>query len=229
MVGNQRNKAYIWRCPHVPVFSNKKGFTLLELVIVIIIISILMVSLKSSFQIKNKDILYGQACIENIYGQVNNFMHAWISSKSLYTTTGGKIFPDQYIFNFSTLGQKITLLYNSGGVVQTYKTISLSGNSNIAYCSSEKYMIKLSGDSYTWYINKGLEEINMQMFYLTGSKFMYTWETKFIQCDKDGTWCIYIGRFESDTRTISIRKQICLDFSDTGAALTCAGGSGRDN
>jgi len=49
------------------------------------IVSILFVAFRSSFQIKNKDVLYGQACIETLYGQVNNFLHAGLSSKSLFT------------------------------------------------------------------------------------------------------------------------------------------------
>jgi prepilin-type N-terminal cleavage/methylation domain-containing protein len=65
--------------------KTKKGFSFLELLIVMMIISILFVTFKSSFQIKNKDILYGQACIEHVYGEVNNFVYAAISSKSVYS------------------------------------------------------------------------------------------------------------------------------------------------
>lgn len=61
----------------------KKGFSFLEILIVIMIVGILFVTFRSSFQIKNKDILYGQSCIETIYGEINNFLHAAISSKSV--------------------------------------------------------------------------------------------------------------------------------------------------
>ncbi|MEI6774956.1 MAG: hypothetical protein WCL18_09665 [bacterium] len=55
------------------------------MLIVIMIVSVLFIAFRSSFQIKNKDVLYGQACIETVYGQVNNFLHAGLSSKSLFT------------------------------------------------------------------------------------------------------------------------------------------------
>ena len=65
------------------MFKTKKGFSFLEMLIVIMIVGILFVVFRTSFQVKNKDVLYGQACIETIYGEVNNFLHAAISSKSI--------------------------------------------------------------------------------------------------------------------------------------------------
>lgn len=65
------------------IMYKKRGFSFLEVLIVIMIVGILFVAFRSSFQVKNKDVLYGQACIETLYGQVNNFLHAGLSSKSM--------------------------------------------------------------------------------------------------------------------------------------------------
>ncbi len=63
--------------------KKRKGFSFLEMLIVMMIVGILFVVFRSAFQVKNKDLLYGEACIETIYGEINNFLHAAVSSKSL--------------------------------------------------------------------------------------------------------------------------------------------------
>jgi prepilin-type N-terminal cleavage/methylation domain-containing protein len=65
------------------MFKKKKGFSLIELIIVMVVVGILFVALRSSFQVKNKEVFYGQACVESIYGQVNNFLYSAISSKAI--------------------------------------------------------------------------------------------------------------------------------------------------
>ena len=107
------------------------------------IVGILFVAFRSSFQIKNKDVLYGQACIETLYGEVNNFVHAGLTSKSLFSGVIA-IFPDQYTIRFDPSQQLIELGYEEGGSGHIYKSIELTGNTHISYCSSNTYMIVLS-------------------------------------------------------------------------------------
>lgn len=101
------------------------GFTLLEVLIVIMIISVLFVAFRSSFQIKNKDLAYGQTCIETLYGQVNNFLHAGISSKSISSGTDA-IFPDQYIITFKPSQQLIQLSYEKQGSGYIYSSMEIT-------------------------------------------------------------------------------------------------------
>jgi len=177
------------------------------------IVGILFVAFRSSFQVKNKDVLYGQACIETLYGQVNNFLHAGLSSKSLFTWTMA-IFPDQYIISFKPTQQIIELRYNEQGSEHIYSTISLTGNSNVMYCSSNSYTIELTGETYELHINKWLQEnATLKFFYLSWTTSISTWWSEFLQCDTQWTWCKTMARFESDTRTISLKKQICLTFT----------------
>lgn len=183
------------------------------------IVSILFVSFRSSFQIKNKDILYGQACIETIYGQINNFLHAGLSSKSLFTWVI-PIFPNQYIISFMpTSGQRIQLKYTTGEntTATVYANIEITGNINNNYCTTNSYTIQLSWDNYDLYINKGIQEnASLQSFYLSGDSLVSTGESVFRQCDTQWTWCKEMARFESDIRTLQVKKYICLNFSETG-------------
>ena len=192
--------------------DKKRGFSFLEILIVMMIVSILFVVFRSSFQVKNKDIVYGQACIETLYGQVNNFLHAGLSSKSI-NSWGTQIFPDKYIISFQPTQQLIELKYNQQGSEHIYSSIELTGNSNIMYCSSNSYTIQLSGETYELHINKWLQEnTTLQSLYLTGTSSISTWWSMFLQCDTS-TWCKAMAYFESDTRTISIKKQMCLTFT----------------
>jgi prepilin-type N-terminal cleavage/methylation domain-containing protein len=193
----------------------KSGFSFLEVLIVIMIVSILFVAFRSSFQIKNKDVLYGQACIETLYGQVNNFVHAALSSKSLFTWSTA-IFPDQYIITFNPSSWAIVLSYEQQGSGYTYSNIELSGN-NINYCISSSYIILMSWDTYQLHINKWLQEnATLQFFYLTGTSSVSTGGNTFLQCNLHGNWCKTMAYIESDTRTISLKKQMCLTFTGAG-------------
>ncbi|MFA6255604.1 MAG: type II secretion system protein [Candidatus Absconditabacterales bacterium] len=190
----------------------KSGFSFLEILVVMMIVSILFVVFRGSFQIKNKDIAYGQACIETLYGQVNNFLHAGLSSKSLFSGTTA-IFPDQYIISFNPAQQLIQLKYIEQGSEYIYSSIPVTGNSN-NYCIGNSYTIQLTGETYELHINKGLQEnAALQFFYLTGTSSVSTGGNEFLQCDAQGTGCKIMARFESDTRTISLKKQMCLTFS----------------
>lgn len=196
--------------------DKKKGFSFLEILIVMMIVSVLFIAFRSSFQVKNKDILYGQACIETLYGQVNNFLHAGLSSKSIQSWEI-QIFPDQYIISFKPDEQMIELRYMLEGSERLYNSIELIENKNDMYCKSNSYSITLSWETYELYINKGLQKnADLQFLYLSGTHWISTGENTFIQCDAQWTWCRSMARFESDTRTISLKKQICLTFTGAG-------------
>lgn len=197
--------------------KKKSGFSFLEMLIVVLIVSILFVALRWAFEIKNKNIFYGQACVETVYGEINNFLYAGLSSKSLFTWNIS-IFPDQYTISFDSIQQRIELKYTEKGNEYTYNTIPFTGNSNIAYCSSNNYAILLTWKTYEIHINKWLQEdTNLQSFYLTWGYTWSIWGNEFLLCSLQWTGCKTIARFESDSRTLSITKQICLNLTNTGS------------
>lgn len=176
------------------------------------IISILFVAFRSSFQVKNKEVVYGQTCVENWYWQVNNFLHAGLSSKAVSSWTA-QIFPEEYSMVFDIPQQSITLKYTVWQETYTYNDISVSGDI-MNYCSSDTYMILMTGNNYTLQINKWTIK---KLDYTTTS--ISTGENTFLQCDHSWTWCKEIARFESDIRTLAMKRQMCLTFTETGACL----------
>lgn len=194
--------------------DKKRGFSFLEMLIVIMIVGILFVVFKTSFQVKNKDVLYGQACIETIYGEINNFLHAAISSKSI-NSWGTQIFPDTYIISFIPAEQSIKLWYQSPwNSYSIYSTISITGHTS-NYCSDNDYLIVLTGDTYEVHISKWLQATQERSFFYLSWVSTSTGANIFLQYETSGTWCRTMARFESDTRIINIKKQMCLSF--TGA------------
>lgn len=80
----------------------KKGYTLVELIIVIVIIGILMIAFRSIFQVGNRDSLYGEACINNLYGDVSNYLYSAITSRAI-SSGNIKTYPNTYYIEFYPL------------------------------------------------------------------------------------------------------------------------------
>ncbi len=200
--------------------SKKHGFTLIEMIIVIVIISVIFIAFRQYFQVQNRDILYGQSCIENIYGQVNNFLYGGLTSKTIFSGNN-KNFPSLYTITFDTTSQEISLGYEENGTASNYETISLlTGNSN-NLCTTNGYQILFSGDTYTLMVNKWLkEDQNLKFFFLTGNNSNFTGANTFRQCPPSNpgidSTCKNIGRLETDTRSMEIKKQICLNINTGG-------------
>lgn len=193
----------------------KRWFTLVEMLIVIMIMGILFVAFKSSFQIKNKDTLYGQVCMERIYENIHEFLTAWLQSKAI-NRNEKRIFPDRYILQFDVAEQVINLATVEWSDIVPYQAISLR-NTNDEYCENQRYYIQMTGDSYRVHINKGLQENNNnQIFYISDIDSLYQGENTFVQCDKGGWICTEIARIQTDTRIMGIDKYVCLSNSTAG-------------
>lgn len=185
------------------------------MLIVIMIISILFVAFKSFFQIKNKESIYGQICIERIYGDIHEFLTAGLQSKAV-NIDGKRIFPERYIIQFNSSTQTIGLSIVQWSEILPYQTIVVNNNHD-EYCENQRYYTQMTGQNYRVHINKGLQEnANHQNFYISDIDSWYQWETVFIQCDKISWWCIDIARFQTDTRIMNIDKYICLATNTTG-------------
>ncbi len=71
----------------------------------------------------------------------------------------------------------------------------------------------MSGDSYEIAIVKGLQSSQDRVFFSLSGAGISTGTNIFFQCNIQDKGCKIIARFESDTRTISIKKQLCLAFT----------------
>ena len=84
-----------------------------------------MLAFKNVFQVKNKDSLYGEACINNLYGDVSNYLYSAITSKAIKsgsTTT----YPNTYYIEFDSAANAIRLAYATGSEIITGKYLSLT-------------------------------------------------------------------------------------------------------
>jgi hypothetical protein len=144
-------------------------------------------------------------------------LYSAISSKAI-NSWFTQIFPDIYTIRFDTNNQNIVLKYKTAEEsYYTYSSISLTGQNNLQYCTNGLTLV-LSGDTYEIYINKWLKQNNaMQSFYLSGESI--TGSNIFRWCNNNWEDCKEIAHFLTDTRTISIQKQMCLHFGTTGDCL----------
>jgi hypothetical protein len=127
---------------------------MIEIILVILILSVLLFAFRNIFQIKNKDVAYGQTCVEYVYGQVRSFADAATRSKGL---ASGTIitYPDQYQIFFATTTNSIQLKYSSGGVIYIQQSFNLTGDdTKKRYCTTNAYAMVLSGTTLDVHINK---------------------------------------------------------------------------
>ncbi len=126
----------------------KKAFTLLELLIVILLISLLMASIRQIFTYKQRDFIKANWCVANIVWKSLNYFYSALTSKWLFTWWK-LYFPKKYLLVLSGWNiQKVSFLFSTWGDNKIYNIISLTGNweDNKYGCFSSKYYVKLSGD-----------------------------------------------------------------------------------
>lgn len=196
----------------------KKGYTIVELIIVIGIIWVLMVAFRNVFQVNNKDTLYGEACVNNLYGDVSNYLYSAITSKAIYDWSG-RIYPDSYYIEFSSSTNAIILRYQTWeNEIITGRYLSLTWTVPQNYnCSNNKYDVILSGGDLILKINKWLTEDNdLRSMTLSGGANLFTGTIKFYL-----TYPLWnngnkeLGKFDIDIRTQNIKKTICLDINNS--------------
>jgi len=195
---------------------NKKWFTIIEILIVIILISVLLVSFSWIFQLKSKSTLYWQVCVNNLYGDISNFFFAGITSKAIYSGSQ-KIFPSIYYIDFDVPNNQIILKYLNNDTINTNRILELSWNIWVSYyCLTNSYKIILSWSSTTVKINKWLsQDENLQTLTLSWWASNFLGEVDFLLCENNNPSCKDIWKFQIDTRIQNIKKKICLVLNDT--------------
>ena len=191
---------------------NKKWFTLLEMTLVVVILSIIIFVMRPFFESNKKDYLYIESCANKLYGDMNNFMYAAATSKWLWTWAN-KIFPNKYIISVVNSGQ-IELDYT-----QTDGTTGVQLTDYITwlkdyYCRSNTS--KLSWDFFTLTIDKSASAINgsTQAYALSGGSNLFTWAVSLYLCYSPIV-CREVANFEIDTRIQTIKRRKCLTINET--------------
>ena len=197
--------------------KTKKGFTILEIVIVIGIISVLMVAFKNLFTYQKKELLYGESCINRMFGEINNFLYSAITSKWLYIS-GVTIYPQQYIINFDTTKNAIILQYNTN-TPTTYKYITMTwAMAQNYYCTNTAYQMFLTGEATTVTINKWLTPNNNMQNFFINTWGIFSWLVKMIFCYTNSSTCKELWSYAIDIRTQSIKNKLCTSLDDTNGS-----------
>lgn len=192
------------------------GFTILELTIIMLLLSILIYSFRNQLKLKSESIVYWQICVEKLYGEINNFVW-WAARSKGILSWSETIFPDIYMVQILPSTNQIHLQYNNSGVINTYQTYELTGIIPAQrYCKSPKYDIILSWADSFLFINRWLEkDSNLQSFWLSGLQ-TFRAETNIFLYEKWQSTGKLIGQLNINKQTQSIQKRNCLYINTTG-------------
>lgn len=209
-----------------------KGFSLLELVLVIMIISILFLASRTLFSTPYKYLIDSEACINTLHGEVNKFFFQSISGKD--QSTGSVTYePSYYQLNItsnssgsSTIDFNIATWSNNNYI--TINTLAINtGDTSLQYCKQDNYILLLSWSDIT----------SLSGVYITIAKWLDTNSSRpwisictddvqtncktttfidYISCEYTPSWItndtcktIFAQRF--DTRTQTLKSNRCLN------------------
>lgn len=192
----------------------KKGFTLLEILLVVLILGVMITSVSNFFKPTNRNAIYSEICINKIYGTVHNYLNKAITGKGISFLTGWNgiiIYPDSYIVEFDYPDNQIHFWYTKWESTARYEEINLSGNRAPENCKTEWYQVRLSWDITRLSIKKNLkEDLNTKGFILNGLN-PYTGEVIFLLQEFERVTPQH--KFSVDARTQSMHRITCTKRS----------------
>lgn len=202
----------------------KKGFTIIELLIVVIIIWLLIWALKPMFTYKNVDRLKYDTCYLHINWKLDNFFQSAILQKSVYTWDKWRKV-NTYWIKFDVTNQKIDLIYSW---TQIWWNIIKSIDLNWTWfdkendCFTPSYHTKLSWENIKVIIKPWLQVDNKAdwdawIVLYTWSSFSNkannwaTWAVSFYYCEWSWTQlkCYERNKIVIDTKVNLIKKYFC--------------------
>lgn len=192
---------------------NLKSFTLIEIIVVIVIIWLIASWISTMFKMKEKDNIYSQACLANVYWEVSNYVDNAITWKWIYTWSNWYT-PDMYLVSFIPNLDVVSLSYSwSASWSWLYKNFQLNWSWNDAKykCFWDNYYVDLSWQNYNLSIIKWLNwDINNSSFSIN-SWTNFTWEIEFMFCQKPNN-CKILWKIIMDNRSYTIWLNKCLNW-----------------
>ena len=199
----------------------KYWYTLIELLLVIITIWILWAIFRNSFKPKNKDILYWEACVNNIYSDISSFINNAITSKNILSWNQ-RVSPEKYYIDINPDNNTINFEYKKDNNIYEYKKLNLTWDMPPNYyCETNIYTMIMSWNHTIIEINKWLKEnSNLSSFIINNRNSLH--ENIFLKlCPYKNniiqyTECKEIWIYEINTSIQNIRKSTCLNTDSTG-------------
>jgi len=165
-------------------------FTLIEMMIVMLIITILFLVLRTQFQSPNIYTSQAESCLQNIYGLSQSMIYAGLTQRWLQTETE-TIFPSEYHIYFDPTQQKIRITYD-----ELVEEEILLQTSNSRWCYDNNYQVQLTGANTHIYT----QHTNMIANTFTG-------EIQFVFCRQGD--CEPLGTIQYDTRVQQLYLYLC--------------------
>lgn len=171
--------------------KKKSGFTLIEMIIVLGVVSVLFILIRSSFQSPNIYKSESYNCVQYAHSFMQSFIYAGLTQKWL-PESWWLIFPDTYSIYINPSQQEIQLQYDA----TPYDTFLISWSIQ-QWCRNNSYQVQMTWSSYTIQIENGS---------MSASDF--TGNINFLFC-ANGEECIPLGAIRFDTRTQQLYKHQC--------------------
>ncbi len=159
------------------IYSIKRAFTLLEILIVVLLIWILISATSKFYNPWNKNRFYSQICINKVYWSIRNFVNSAVFGKWI-SYSWQFYYPEDYKIIFDYTGNKIDFQI----WLQTWdlqvQTIFLTWNKRIKECQDITYYINFTWNIDQIVINKNLQEIWSKKWFSIIPN-MFTWKVDF--------------------------------------------------
>ncbi|MEF2176092.1 MAG: type II secretion system protein [Candidatus Absconditabacteria bacterium] len=206
----------------------KAGFTLIEMLFVLVIISMLVSAGSGLFKSSDKNIINAQSCLNFTNGFITQTINSAVTGKGIYS--GGSLrFPDSYYLDLNS--QKIDFGY-SGGTAghQVTSSVVFSGSENTSPygCYAKDFYVQLTGASGGLNININIldDSFNpLPRFLINNDPGQFTGSFIANFCGNDigsdgNKFCRPLGKFIFDRRTETVKYVKCLNW-DLGGKV-CA-------
>ncbi len=216
--------------------TSAQWFSLLELILVIMIISILFLASSRLFSTPNKHLIDSEACINTVHGQINNFFFQSISGKD-QLSWGITYEPNYYQLHITSTNTGNTAIHFNiaTGENNNYVTVNTlhmtTWASSISSCRQDNYIVLLSWTDISAtsgvYITiaKWLDTNSSTpwMSICTDTSQINCKSTTFIDyrtCLQNTSWiqmdtCKHMFAQRFDTRTQTLKSNRCLNTSYT--------------
>jgi len=104
--------------------------------------------LQGVFRPSNSDQLYGEVCVNRIYGEIQKHSTKALTAKSVLFANQ-KIFPQLYTVLFDIDRNQVVLWFENGVSNWVLSVLTLSGGGAQPYCMTSSYRIVLTGMNST--------------------------------------------------------------------------------
>ncbi len=185
-------------------------FTTFELVIVLMIMAIIFTMLQWLFKPQNSDQIYGEVCVNTLYGEISKQVTNALTAKS-FVVSNQKITPSVYTIQIDQTGNLIQLGYQSGASTVVVKSMVLWTATGVRYCIGPDYQVSLTGGGSIFSLSKNFQSTASQPGF--GRSKGLTGEVLVQLCNRDRAICRDFYKLSVDTRVQQIRLVGCVQRS----------------